>query len=48
MDRKDFIKKGLMGTGFFVSSAAMGEALINNVDELKPLDLIGFNHIPNA
>lgn len=48
MDRKDFIRKGLMGTGFFVSSAAMGETLINDIDELKQLDLIGFNHIPNA
>ena len=48
MDRKDFIRKGLMGTGFFVSSAAIGETLINDIDELKQLDLIGFNHIPNA
>jgi len=47
MERKDFIKKGLLGTGMFITSAALGDILTNNSDELKELEQIGFNHIPN-
>lgn len=47
MDRKDFIKKGLLGTGMFVSSAIIGNVLKNDIDELKDLEQIGFNHLPN-
>ncbi|KAF2519097.1 pirin family protein [Flavobacterium salilacus subsp. salilacus] len=48
MDRKDFIKKGLMGTGMFITSAAVGNALKNDIDEIQPLEPIGYNHLPNA
>lgn len=48
MDRKDFLRKGLMGTGMLVTSAAMGKIMANDIDELKPLEAIGFNHIPNT
>ena len=48
MDRKDFIKKGLMGTGMFITSAAMGSALKNDIDEIQPLEPIGYNHLPNT
>ncbi|MBP7240180.1 MAG: pirin family protein [Saprospiraceae bacterium] len=48
MDRKDFLRKGLMGTGMLVTSAAMGKVMMNDIDELKPLEAIGFNHIPNT
>ena len=48
MDRKDFLRKGLMGTGMLVTSAAMGKVIANDIDELKPLEAIGFNHIPNT
>lgn len=47
MDRKDFIKKGLMGTGMFITSAAIGDALKNDIDEITPLEPIGYNHLPN-
>lgn len=47
MERKDFIRKGLMGTGMFVASAAFGNVIKNEIDELKELDPIGFNHLPN-
>ncbi|WP_417368471.1 pirin family protein [Flavobacterium beibuense] len=47
MNRKDFIKKGLMGTGMFVASSAVGDTLNNDIDEIKPLDPIGYNHLPN-
>jgi quercetin 2,3-dioxygenase len=48
MNRKDFIKKGLLGTGMFVASGSAAAVLTNGIDELKPLDILGFNHIPNA
>ncbi len=48
MDRKDFLKKGLMGTSLFVASTAIGNIVKNDIDELKELDIVGFNHIPNT
>ncbi len=48
MDRKDFIKKGLMGTGMFITSATVGNALKNDIDEIQPLEPIGYNHLPNT
>lgn len=48
MNRKDFIKKGLLGTGVFITSAAVGKVIINDIDELKQLEIIGINHIPNT
>jgi redox-sensitive bicupin YhaK (pirin superfamily) len=48
MERKDFIKKGLMGTGMFVATAALGNVITNEVDELKELEPVGFNHLPNT
>ncbi len=47
MNRKDFLRKGLMGTGIFAASAALGNVVKNNIDELKELEIIGFNHLPN-
>lgn len=37
-----------MGTGIFAATAALGNVVKNDIDELKPLDIIGFNHIPNS
>lgn len=48
MERKDFIKKGLLGTGMFVATKALGNVLTNDIDELKELETMGFNHIPNT
>ncbi|PHK27259.1 pirin [Nostoc linckia z16] len=48
MNRKDFIKKGLMGTGMFIAGPALGDTLRNDIDELKPLEPLGFNHLPNT
>lgn len=47
MNRKDFIKKGILGTGFLASSAAVGNIITNDIDELNRLEPMGFNHIPN-
>ena len=46
MDRKNFIKKGILGTGVFLASSTLANVLKNNIDELKPLEPIGFNHLP--
>lgn len=54
MDRKEFLKNGLLGTGIFVAGSAINDACSNNIDELKALKLlpkpetIGFNHLPNV
>ncbi len=48
MNRKEFLKKGLLGTGIFAASTVLGKVVVNNIDELEPLDIIGFNHIPNT
>jgi quercetin 2,3-dioxygenase len=54
MDRKDFLRKGLIGTGMFVASSAVGNLITNDIDELKELEpfsedkIVGFNHIPNT
>jgi quercetin 2,3-dioxygenase len=48
MDRKDFLKKGLLGTGMFIASASLGNVIKNEIDELKELEILGFNHLPNA
>lgn len=37
-----------MGTGMFVASSALGNILQNDIDELKALDIVGFNHLPNT
>jgi quercetin 2,3-dioxygenase len=47
MDRKTFLKKGLLGTGMFALTPAIGNVLKNDIDEIKELEIIGFNHLPN-
>jgi redox-sensitive bicupin YhaK (pirin superfamily) len=47
MKRDDFIKKGLLGAAFMASSGSVSKLLANQNDELKELELIGFNHLPN-
>lgn len=46
MKRDDFIKKGLLGAAFIASSGSISKLLTNQNDELKELELIGFNHLP--
>ena len=48
MNRKEFLHKGLLGTGVFVSATALGNLVKNNIDEIKELEILGFNHIPNT
>ncbi len=48
MNRKSFLKIGLLGTGIMTSSKTFANLAENDIDELKPLEVIGFNHIPNT
>lgn len=47
MQRKSFLKYGILGAGIFATSKTLGHLVTNNIDELRPLELIGFNHLPN-
>lgn len=46
MDRKDFIKKSLMGTGMLVTSTAIGSKL--NINNKLTTEKVGYNHLPNT
>ena len=48
MNRKNFLQKGLMGTAMFAATSALGNVIKNNIDELQPLNIVGFNHLPNT
>ncbi|MBV6439632.1 MAG: pirin family protein [Haliscomenobacteraceae bacterium CHB4] len=48
MRRKDFLKTGLFGIGIFATSKTVGNLAQNGIDELRPLDVLGFNHLPNT
>lgn len=40
MNRKEFIRTGLFGTGLFMAPGAFAGVLLNDIDELKPLNPI--------
>lgn len=46
MNRKDFLKKGLLGTGMFITSAAVGDTLLTVTKPEPHPEPIGFNHLP--
>ena len=54
MDSKTFLKKGLLGTGIFVTGASGLGLVSNDIDEVAPLEpmpqpeTLGFNHIQNT
>ena len=48
MKRKDFLRTGLLGTGIFAASGSVAALVKNDIDELRPLDILGFNHLPNT
>ena len=47
MERLEFLKKGLLGTGILVSTSAIAGLFKNDIDELAELSPIGLNHLPN-
>ncbi len=48
MNRKDFMRNGFLGSAIFATSGAFAGLVNNKIDELKELDVIGFNHLPNT
>lgn len=48
MDRKKFLKTSILGTSIFAASPLLARVLDNDIDELKPLEPVGFNHIPTT
>ena len=46
MDRKDFLKKGLLGTAILATSGVAAKLIENNISELDNLKILGFNHLP--
>jgi len=48
MNRKDFLRKSLLGAGALATTGVAKAVIDNDIDELRPLDLLGFNHIPNT
>jgi redox-sensitive bicupin YhaK (pirin superfamily) len=47
MDRKEFLRKGFLGTAMFAAYGAQSTANDNSIDELQELEIIGYNHLPN-
>jgi len=45
MNRKDFLKKGILGTAIFATGNELSSIIKNDIDELKTLEVVGFNHI---
>ena len=37
-----------MGTGVFIASGSLGGIVKNDIDELKELEVLGFNHLPTT
>lgn len=54
MDRKSFLKKGILGTGMIAASISGIRAIAKSIDELEPIpsldkdEILGFNHIQNT
>lgn len=48
MQRKKFLHLGVLGAGILASGKALAKLLENDIDELQPLKVIGFNHLPNT
>lgn len=48
MDRNQFLKTSILGTSIFAASPLLARVLDNDIDELKPLEPVGFNHIPTT
>jgi quercetin 2,3-dioxygenase len=46
MDRKAFLRNSLLGAGALATARVSAAVIENDIDELRPLEQIGFNHIP--
>lgn len=48
MDRKTFLRNGFLGSVALASTGSLAALSQNGNDELLPIDVVGFNHIPNT
>lgn len=48
MDRKAFLRNSLLSAGALATARVSAAVIENDIDELRPLEQIGFNHIPNT
>lgn len=48
MNRKEFLKKSVLGAGALATTGIGSAVITNNIDELRPLEVLGFNHLPNT
>jgi redox-sensitive bicupin YhaK (pirin superfamily) len=46
MNRKEFLKKGFLGTVIFASSGVAAKLIENKIEDLRRIDIQGFNHLP--
>ncbi len=46
MNRKEFLKKGFLGTVIFASSGVSAKLIENKIEDLRRIDIQGFNHLP--
>lgn len=46
MDRQNFLRKSLLGTGMLVGGGAAAHLLKNGIDEPQVIEPVGFNHLP--
>ncbi|RKO70795.1 pirin family protein [Sphingobacterium puteale] len=45
MNKQNFIKKGLLGSGIFASSAESADVMKNEIDEIEPLETLDANAV---
>lgn len=48
MNRKDFLKKGFMGTGMLLASTVIADALKTDEQTTISVEPVGYNHLPNT
>jgi redox-sensitive bicupin YhaK (pirin superfamily) len=48
MDRKKFLRNSILGTTLLATNQLTKNLSANDIDELKPLTVVGFNHITNT
>lgn len=48
MDRKEFLKKGFLGTALFATTGVVANVVKNKFEALNDSDVLGFNHLPNT
>jgi quercetin 2,3-dioxygenase len=48
MNRKEFLKRGILGAGALATTGVAGAVVADKAEGLKPEEILGFNHLPNT